>query len=163
MRLDGTAVFFARGEGAWLWDVDGNDYVDFLLGQGPAFLGHAPCRVVTAVSAAIENGMVYGAQHPLELDAAERICRVLAWPEMVRFGTSGTEMVQAALRLARAATGRKKVIRFEGHYHGWLDNVLVAIGPGRPASSDCWAAGRAPARADRAALERPRGPERGAR
>ncbi|MFV2063133.1 MAG: aspartate aminotransferase family protein [Chloroflexota bacterium] len=132
VRLDGTAVFFARGDGAWLWDVDGNDYVDFLLGQGPAFLGHAPAQVVEAVGAAVQNGMVYGAQHPLELDVAERICLVLRWPEMVRFGSSGTEMVQAALRLARAATGRKKVIRFEGHYHGWLDNVLLAIGPDGP-------------------------------
>jgi glutamate-1-semialdehyde 2,1-aminomutase len=132
VRLDATPVFFARGEGAWLWDVDGNDYVDYLIGQGPAFLGHAPAKIVEAVSEAIRNGMVYGAQHPLELDTAERICRVLGWPDMVRFGSSGTEMVQAALRLARAATGRKKVIRFEGHYHGWLDNVLVAVGPDGP-------------------------------
>jgi glutamate-1-semialdehyde 2,1-aminomutase len=129
VRLDGAALFFARGEGAWLWDVDGHDYVDYLLGQGPAFLGHAPRPVIEAVSEAVRNGMVFGAQHPLELDAAERFLRVLGWPGMVRFGSSGTEMVQAALRLARAATGRRRVIRFEGHYHGWLDNVHVSIGP----------------------------------
>jgi glutamate-1-semialdehyde 2,1-aminomutase len=81
--------------------------------------------------------MVYGAQHPRELETAEQVLRVLGWPAMVRFGSSGTEMVQAALRLARAATGRRRVIRFEGHYHGWLDNVLVAPEPGdaRPATA----------------------------
>ncbi|CAN5747804.1 hypothetical protein BH23CHL8_BH23CHL8_06770 [soil metagenome] len=65
VRLDGAPIFFARGEGAWLWDVDGHDYVDYLLGQGPAFLGHAPAAVVEAVNEAVRNGMVYGAQHPL--------------------------------------------------------------------------------------------------
>jgi glutamate-1-semialdehyde 2,1-aminomutase len=132
VRLDGSGVLFARGQGAWLWDVDGNDYVDHLLGQGPAFLGHAPTEVVEAVDEAVRQGMVYGAQHPLEVETAERVLTVLGWPGMVRFGSSGTEMVQAALRLARAATGRRRVIRFEGHYHGWLDNVLVAPGLGPP-------------------------------
>lgn len=128
VRLDGPPLFFSRGEGAWLWDVDGNDYVDYLLGQGPAFLGHAPGDVVAAVDEASRLGMVYGAQHPLEVEAAARICQALEWPEMVRFGSSGTEMVQVALRSARAATDRNKFIRFEGHYHGWLDNVLVKVG-----------------------------------
>jgi glutamate-1-semialdehyde 2,1-aminomutase len=128
VRLDGPPIFFDRGEGAWLWDVDGNDYVDYLLGQGPAFLGHAPEPVLQAVERECRRGMVYGAQHPLEIDAAERLCAMLSWAEQVRFGSSGTEMVQAALRLARAATGRRRFVRFEGHYHGWLDNVLVAVG-----------------------------------
>lgn len=129
VRLDGAAVFFARGEGAWLWDVDGHDYVDYLLGQGPAFLGHAPAGILEAVNEAVRNGMVFGAQHPLELDAAERLVGALGWPGMVRFGSSGTEMVQAALRLARAATRRRRVVRFEGHYHGWLDNVHISVPP----------------------------------
>jgi glutamate-1-semialdehyde 2,1-aminomutase len=133
VRLDAPRIFFARGRGAWLWDVDGRDYVDYLLGQGPAFLGHAPEPVLHAVADACRNGNVYGAQHPLEVVAAERLCEVLAWPEMVRFGMTGTEMVQAAIRLARAATGRRRFVRFEGHYHGWLDNVLVAPEPGRAA------------------------------
>lgn len=137
VRLDAPRIFFARGQGAWLWDVDGRDYVDYLLGQGPAFLGHAPERVQRAVAEACANGTVYGAQHPLEVEAAERLCEVLRWPEMVRFGMTGTETVQAAIRLARAATGRRRVVRFEGHYHGWLDNVLVAPEPGdaKPASA----------------------------
>jgi glutamate-1-semialdehyde 2,1-aminomutase len=137
VRLDAPRIFFARGQGAWLWDVDGRDYVDYLLGQGPAFLGHAPEPVQRAVAQACANGTVYGAQHPLEVEAAERLCEVLRWPEMVRFGMTGTEMVQAAIRLARAGTGRRRVVRFEGHYHGWLDNVLVAPEPGsaKPASA----------------------------
>lgn len=128
VRLDGPSIFFERGEGAWLWDIDGNDYVDYLLGQGPAFLGHAPEPILAAVSDACRRGMVFGAQHELEVEAAELLCDILGWPDMVRFGTSGTEVVQAALRVARAATGRTKFVRFEGHYHGWLDNVLLAFG-----------------------------------
>ena len=130
VRLDAPSMFFARGEGAWLWDVDGNDYVDYLLGQGPALLGHAPKRILERVEEACRNGMVFGAQHELEVEAAERLVSLLDWAEMVRFGSTGTEMVQAALRLARASTGRRQFIRFEGHYHGWLDNVLLAPAPG---------------------------------
>jgi glutamate-1-semialdehyde 2,1-aminomutase len=130
VRLLGPAVFFDRAEGAWLWDVDGNDYVDYLLGQGPNFLGHADPEVNRAVADACAAGMVYGAQHPLEVEAAESLCAAVGWAQMVRFGLSGTEMVQAALRLARAVTGRRRFVRFEGHYHGWLDNVLVSMDGG---------------------------------
>jgi glutamate-1-semialdehyde 2,1-aminomutase len=126
VRLAGPRIFIERAEGAWLWSVDGNRYVDYLLGQGPNFLGHAPAGVRAAVDAACRKGMVYGGQHALEVEAAEALCGALGWPDMVRFGVSGTESVQAALRLARAVTGRRKVVRFEGHYHGWLDNVLMA-------------------------------------
>src|SRR5690606_28017154 len=111
-----------RGKGAWLWDIDGNDYVDYLLGQGPAFLGHAPDDITQAVTEAVGRGMVYGAQHPLEVEAGVRFLAMVGWAEQVRFGVSGTEAVQAALRLARAVTGRRRFLRFEGHYHGWLDN-----------------------------------------
>jgi glutamate-1-semialdehyde 2,1-aminomutase len=137
VRLEAPRIFFARGQGAWLWDVDGRDYVDYLLGQGPAFLGHAPGPVQRAVAEACANGTVYGAQHALEVEAAERLCEALEWPEMVRFGMTGTEAVQAAIRLARAATDRPRIVRFEGHYHGWLDNVLVApeSGAAKPASA----------------------------
>lgn len=127
VRLGSPRKFFARGAGAWLWDVDGNDYVDYLLGQGPQFFGHAPADVTDAVTDAVRSGMVYGAQHPLEVEAGERFLAQLGWGDMVRFGVTGTECVQAALRLARAATGRRRFVRFEGHYHGWLDNVLVAV------------------------------------
>lgn len=126
VRLSGPRIFLERGEGAWIWDVDGRDYVDYLLGQGPNFLGHAPQQVNQAVAKACERGQVYGAQHELEIQAGEAFLDTLGWPDMVRFGVSGTEMVQAALRLARAVTGRPRFVRFEGHYHGWLDNVLLA-------------------------------------
>lgn len=133
VRLSGPSLVFARGHGAWLWDVDGNDYVDYLLGQGPNFLGHAPAPVCEAVEEACRTGMVFAAQHELEMEAADLFCRAVGWADMVRFGLTGTEMVQAALRLARAVTGRRRFVRFEGHYHGWLDNVLITIVDGQVA------------------------------
>lgn len=135
IRLTAPPVAFDRGKGAWLWDLDGNDYVDYLLGQGPNFLGHAPAPIVEAVARACERGMVFGAQHELESEAAERILAALGWAEMVRLGMTGTEAIQAALRVARAATGRPRFIRFEGHYHGWLDNVLANAATGGTASA----------------------------
>lgn len=125
VRLAGPSVFFERGEGAWLFDVDGNDYVDYLLGQGPNFLGHASAQVNEAVAREAGNGTILGGQHRLENDAGELFLDTVGWAERVRFGLTGTEADQAALRLARAATGRTKFVRFEGTYHGWLDNVLV--------------------------------------
>ncbi|NED97834.1 aspartate aminotransferase family protein [Phytoactinopolyspora alkaliphila] len=135
VRLNAPSVFFERGAGAWLWDVDGRDYVDYLLGQGPNFLGHAPTRVNEAVAAEARRGSVFGAQHVLENEAGELFLDTIGWAERVRFGATGTESDQAALRLARAATGRQKFVRFAGTYHGWLDNVLVktvdgVTGPG---------------------------------
>lgn len=137
VRMGGPKVFFARGKGPRLWDVDGNEYIDYLLGQGPNLLGHAPDDVHTRVMDATTNGMIYGAQHPQEVDAAEAVLDTIQWADQVRFGVSGTESVQAALRLARAYTGRRKFVRFEGHYHGWLDNVLAQFDDGgmKPASA----------------------------
>lgn len=137
VRLLAPLVFFDHGRGSRLVDVDGNEYIDYLLGQGPNFLGHAPGKVLAAVDAACRRGMVFGAQHPLEVEAAEAILAALGWAEQVRLGVSGTECVQAALRMARAITGRQRFVRFEGHYHGWLDNVLVKVEDGRavPASA----------------------------
>jgi glutamate-1-semialdehyde 2,1-aminomutase len=126
VRLHAPKIFFNYAQGAWLRDVDGIDFVDHLLGQGPNFLGHSPEPVVAAVNEASKHGLIFGGQHELEVVAAEVTCEALEWPDMIRFGTTGTEMVQAAVRAARAATGVMKVIRFEGHYHGWLDNVLIA-------------------------------------
>jgi glutamate-1-semialdehyde 2,1-aminomutase len=126
VRLSGASAFIERAKGAWLYDVDGKDYVDHLLGQGPNFLGHAPDSISEAINAACRNGMLYGGQHPLEIEAAKAALDAMKWPDMIRFGMSGTEAVHAALRLAKAHTGRRRIIRFEGHYHGWLDNILVA-------------------------------------
>jgi glutamate-1-semialdehyde 2,1-aminomutase len=126
---DPVPLFFERGEGAHLVDIDGNDYVDYVLGMGPGILGHAPAPVVRAVRDQAERGQLFAGQTRAEVELAEHFQRIVACAERVRFGSSGTEMVQAALRLARAATGREVVAKFEGHYHGWLDPILASVAP----------------------------------
>ena len=128
VRLVGPQVFLSHAKGSRLVDVDGNDYIDYLLGQGPNFLGHVPDAVLEAVEQACRRGMVYGAQHRLEIEAAERMLSAIRWADRVRFAMTGTEAVQAALRAARAYTGRRLFVRFAGHYHGWVDNVLAGVG-----------------------------------
>jgi len=113
-----------RGEGPYLWDVDGNRLIDYYLGMGPMILGHRPPEVIEAVSRQLESGILFAGQSEIEYEAASIVCELVPCAEMVRFGSSGSEAVQAALRVARAATGRETVIAFEGHYHGWLDNIL---------------------------------------
>jgi glutamate-1-semialdehyde 2,1-aminomutase len=125
VRLSAPSVYFERGSQARIWDVDGNEYVDYVLGQGPHFLGHAHPAVNGAVAEACTRGMLFGAQNSLEVEACELMLAALGWADMIRLGMTGTECVQAALRAARALTGRTAFVHFEGHYHGWLDNVLV--------------------------------------
>ena len=122
-------LFFERAEGARLYDVDGNSYVDYVLGMGPIILGHAPPTVVRAVAESLAGGQLFAGQHRGEIELAQRFQRHVPCAELVRFGSSGSEMVQAALRLARAATGRRVVVKFEGHYHGWFDTILVSNAP----------------------------------
>lgn len=122
-RLLNPHLIISRGEGCRIWDADGRDYFDYLLGQGPNFLGYAPPRVVEKVIAAQRAGVIYAATHTSEVEAAERVLGAVGWAETMRFGSSSTEMVQAALKIARAATGREYVLRFHGHYHGWMDNI----------------------------------------
>ena len=122
-------LFFARGEGARLYDVDGNVHIDYVLGNGPAILGHAPRPVIEAVARSLADGQVYAAQNPRESELAERLCRLLPGAEVVRFATSGTEAVLMAMRLARAFTGRDKILKFEGHYHGWSDQAYISTAP----------------------------------
>jgi glutamate-1-semialdehyde 2,1-aminomutase len=128
MRADARPVplFIDHGLGPRVWDVDGNEYLDFTLAFGPLILGHAHPRVVAAASRALERGATFGAQHELEPRVAESLVSMVPGAEMVVFASTGTEAVQVALRLARAATGRERFIKFEGHYHGWIDNVLVS-------------------------------------
>jgi len=133
VRLLGTPICFARASGAHLVDIDGNSYIDYALGMGPAILGHAHPRVVTAVQESLSLGQLYAGQHPAELELALLVQRLIPSAELVRFGMTGSEMIQAALRVARAHTGRNKIIKFEGHYHGWFDNVLANVG-GPPAA-----------------------------
>ena len=122
-------LFFARGEGARLYDVDGNVHIDYVLGNGPAILGHAPRAVIQAVQESLADGQVYAAQHPRETELAERLCGLLPGAEVVRFATSGTEAVLMAMRLVRAFTGRSKILKFEGHYHGWTDQAYISARP----------------------------------
>lgn len=124
-------LFFHHGEGAELIDVDGNRYIDYTLAWGPLILGHAPAAVNRAVAEYLERGHTYGAQHDLEYEVAELIQAHVPCAERVCFANSGTEIVQLALRLARAHTGRTKYLKFEGHYHGWDDSVLVSYHPSR--------------------------------
>jgi glutamate-1-semialdehyde 2,1-aminomutase len=122
-------LYFTHGRGAKLYDVDGNEYLDYTLAWGPNILGNAPTEVVEAVRETVQKGLTFGAQHDLEYEVAELLTRIIPCADRVCFANSGTEIVQVALRLARAATGRAKFLKFEGHYHGWDDTVLQSYHP----------------------------------
>jgi glutamate-1-semialdehyde 2,1-aminomutase len=122
--------FVERAEGARLWDVDGNEYIDYVGTWGPAILGHAPKIVVDAVSEAAKRGVSFGTPNPLEVEMAELICRWMPSIEKVRMVNSGTEATMSSLRLARGFTKRNKIIKFEGCYHGHVDSLLVNAGSG---------------------------------
>ena len=122
-------LFFDRGSGSHLWDVDGNEYSDYVLGRGPLILGHTHPAVIEATCEQLRRGQIYAAQHELEFLLAERVQSIVPCAELVRFGISGSEAVHGALRLARAATGKQTVVKFEGQYHGWLDNILYSLSP----------------------------------
>ncbi len=126
-------LFFERASGAYLWDVDGHRLLDYVLGWGAVLLGHAHPGVVQAVTRQVAAGETFGAQHRLEYEVAERILDRFSFADRVLYSNTGTEAVQVALRLARAATGRTKVIKFVGHYHGWADSVLISYRPPDPA------------------------------
>ncbi len=121
-------IFFKSAEGPYLFDVDGNRLIDYVLGQGPMLLGHRPPFVVEAVEDQLGRGILYGGQHQPEVEVARLVTRMVPSAEVVRFNMTGTEAVQAALRIARSATGRNRVLKFEGHYHGWADSVLFNVG-----------------------------------
>mgnify|MGYP006105559871 FL=1 len=120
---------FTKAEGAMLYDVDGNRLIDYYLAMGPMILGHNPAAVREQVSNSMDQGILFGGQSQLEVEAAKRVCEIVPVAERVRFSGSGSEAVQGVLRLARAATGRTTVIKFEGHYHGWFDNILWSNAP----------------------------------
>ncbi|MGQ9651813.1 MAG: aspartate aminotransferase family protein [Phycisphaerae bacterium] len=122
-------MFYVRGQGSHIWDADGNEFIDYVLARGPLLLGHSPGPVLDAVKRQLDVGLMYAGQHELEIEAAERFCRLVPCAEMVRFSCSGSEAVAAAIRLARAVTGRTKILRFEGHYHGWFDNQFWSYAP----------------------------------
>ncbi|SDX14552.1 glutamate-1-semialdehyde 2,1-aminomutase [Nitrosomonas oligotropha] len=128
--VGGEPVFFQRGEGAYFWDADGKQYIDYVGSWGPLILGHAHPDVVKTVQAVVQNGLTFGAPTEAELDIAKLICQLLPSIEQVRLVSSGTEAGMSVIRLARGFTGRSKIIKFEGCYHGHDDSLLVKAGSG---------------------------------
>jgi len=128
--VGGEPVFFERAEGACLFDVDGKRYIDYIGSWGPMICGHAHPHIIEAVQRAVSKGLSFGAPSPGEVTMAERICELVPSLERVRMVNSGTEAAMSALRLARAATGRNRFIKFEGNYHGHADSFLVKAGSG---------------------------------
>ena len=128
--VGGTPRFFERGAGAHVWDADGNKYIDYVGSWGPMILGHAYPDVLAAVQARAVHGLSFGAPTEIEIDLAETLCRLVPSMDMVRLVSSGTEATMSAVRLARGFTGRSRLIKFEGCYHGHGDAMLVKAGSG---------------------------------
>jgi len=128
--VGGTPIFFRRGQGAYVWDADDKTYIDYVGSWGPLILGHAHPDVIKAVQAAAQNGLTFGAPTEVELEIAELLCKLVPSIEQVRLVSSGTEATMSAIRLARGYTGRNRIIKFEGCYHGHDDALLVKAGSG---------------------------------
>ena len=128
--VGGDPVFMERGEGSLIFDVDGNSYVDYVMSYGPLVLGHAYSEVVEAIERTARRGTTFGAPTELELELAEMVCEAIPSIEVVRMTNSGTEATMSAIRLARGFTGREKILKFDGNYHGHGDALLVSAGSG---------------------------------
>ncbi|WAC39113.1 glutamate-1-semialdehyde 2,1-aminomutase [Pedobacter sp. SL55] len=126
----GTPLFIQKGNGAYIWDADGNQFIDFCASWGPLILGHNNAKIREKVTEVMQNGMSFGAPTALENELAELIIKNNRFVEKIRFTSSGTEAVMSAIRLARGYTGRNKIIKFEGCYHGHSDSLLVKAGSG---------------------------------
>jgi glutamate-1-semialdehyde 2,1-aminomutase len=145
------ALFYSSGNGSRIIDVDGNEYIDFALSQGPLILGHSHPHVLKRVQEYSDTGQLFAGQHLLEIELAEKLQKHIPSAELVRFCLDGSEAIQTALRVARAKTGKQKFLRFEGHYHGWLDNVAwgistpsaEALGPRQYPNAFAWSDGLA--------------------
>jgi len=128
--VGGEPIFFKRGEGPFLYDEDDNRYIDYVASWGPMILGHAHPAVVKAVKYTVENGLGFGAPTEIETTMANKVCKLMPSIELVRMVSSGTEATMSAIRLARGFTGRDKIVKFEGCYHGHSDSLLVKAGSG---------------------------------
>jgi len=128
--VGGNPVFFERALGACLYDVSGRSYIDYVGSWGPMIAGHANPEIISAVQAAVSKGLSFGAPSPAEVTMAERLCELIDGMDMVRMVNSGTEATMSAIRVARAATGRDRILKFEGCYHGHADAFLVKAGSG---------------------------------
>src|SRR5690606_26457713 len=121
------AIFYTHGQGSRIYDVDGNEYLDFTLSQGPLIVGHSHPAVLEAIQDYSAQGQLFAGQHIKEIELAEKLNHLIPSAGLMRFCLDGSEAVQTAFRVARAKTGKQKFLRFEGHYHGWLDNVAWGI------------------------------------
>ncbi|RUM75615.1 MAG: glutamate-1-semialdehyde-2,1-aminomutase [Candidatus Thioglobus sp.] len=128
--VGGNPIFFTKGEGAYLFDADGKKYIDYVASWGPMILGHANQAVVNAVKETLEKGLGFGAPTEIETTLAKKVCELVPSIELVRMVSSGTEATMSAIRLARGFTGRDKIVKFEGCYHGHSDSLLVKAGSG---------------------------------
>lgn len=128
--VGGDPVFFREGKGAWLTDAEGKQYVDYIGSWGPMIVGHAHPEVLDAVSEAVKHGLGFGAPTAIETEMADLVCELVPSMELVRMVSSGTEATMSAIRLARGYTGRDKIVKFEGCYHGHADSLLVKAGSG---------------------------------
>ncbi len=128
--MGGTPPYLVRGEGAYVYDLDGNRYLDYVMSWGPLILGHAHPKVLARVEETLRQGLTFGAPHPLEVELARRVKRAYPMLDLVRFVNSGTEATMSALRLARGYTGREYIVKFRGNYHGHADGLLVEAGSG---------------------------------
>ena len=128
--VGGTPVFFERARGAYMYDADGNSYIDYVLSWGPMLLGHNHPQVVAAIKTQLDKATSFGTPTELEIKLADKICSIVPGMEMVRMVNSGTEATMSAIRLARGFTGRDKIVKFEGCYHGHSDSLLVKAGSG---------------------------------
>jgi glutamate-1-semialdehyde 2,1-aminomutase len=128
--VGGDPVFFQEGKGAWVTDAEGKKYVDYIGSWGPMIVGHAHPDVISAVQKSVENGLGFGAPTAIETTMAEEVCKLVPSMDLVRMVSSGTEATMSAIRLARGYTGRDKIVKFEGCYHGHADSLLVKAGSG---------------------------------
>jgi glutamate-1-semialdehyde 2,1-aminomutase len=128
--VGGTPVFFDHGEGAYLFDADGNKYIDYVASWGPMILGHANKKIINAVEKELKNGLGFGAPTQIETQLAKKVCQLMPSIELIRMVSSGTEATMSAIRLARGYTKRDKIVKFEGCYHGHSDSLLVKAGSG---------------------------------
>jgi glutamate-1-semialdehyde 2,1-aminomutase len=128
--VGGTPIFFDHAKGAYVFDADGNRYIDYVGSWGPMILGHSADEILDAVRARMDKGLSFGAPTAIEIDMAEEVCKLLPSMDMVRMVNSGTEATMSAIRLARGFTGRDKLVKFEGCYHGHADSLLVKAGSG---------------------------------
>lgn len=128
-RMQPFPIYVERAEGAYKWDADGHRYIDYWMGHGALLLGHSPPHICQAVIEQMQRGTHYGASHLKEVEWGEWVCRLVPSAAMVRFTASGTEATHMALRLARAHTGKRRVVKFAGHFHGWHEGLEVGVQP----------------------------------